>query len=66
MEEVQASMCLPHKIYEPQSDAVKVYEELFALYRKVYFAFGERSAAPVAMGDILPRLIEIRSQALQG
>jgi L-ribulokinase len=65
VEEAQGSMCLPHKIYEPQADAVQVYEELFALYRKVYFAFGQRSAAPVAMGDILPKLIEIRSQALK-
>jgi L-ribulokinase len=66
VEEAQASMCLPHKTYEPQADAVAVYEELFALYRKVYFAFGQRDAKAVSLGDILPRLIEIRSDALKG
>jgi L-ribulokinase len=64
VEEAQASMCLPHKFYEPNPDAFAVYEELYPLYRKVYFAFGQRSAQPVALGDVLPQLIEIRSRAL--
>ena len=66
VEEAQAKMCLPHKTFVPERNAVAVYEELYPLYRKVYFAFGQRSAAAVALGDVLPRLIEIRSRALGG
>jgi len=40
-----------------------VYEKLFALYRKAYFALGTRSSAPVAMGDILPELRIIARKA---
>src|SRR6202453_4114303 len=56
VEEAQAKMCFPYKKYEPEAGAVRLYEELYALYRKVYFAFGQRSAAPVALGEILPEL----------
>jgi L-ribulokinase len=64
VEEAQAKMCLPYKTYEPEAKAVRVYEELYSLYRKVYFAFGLRGAAAVALGDVLPKLIEIRTVAL--
>ena len=43
-----------------------VYEELYQLYRKVYFAFGQPAGPAVELGDVLPRLIQIRSSALGG
>src|ERR1700728_2277756 len=61
VEEAQAKMCLPHKTYQPEPKAVLVYEQLYQLYRKVYFAFGQRGAKAAELGDILPKLIEIRS-----
>ena len=64
VEEAQAKMCLPHRTYEPQASAVSVYEELYAVYRKVYLAFGQRGAAAAALGDVLPKLIAVRSAAL--
>src|SRR5277367_3921258 len=64
VEEAQEKICLPHKTYEPEAKAVGVYEELYQLYRKVYFAFGLRGAPAVELGDVLPRLIEIRSAVL--
>jgi L-ribulokinase len=54
--EAQDKLCLPFKTYLPQPDAVKIYDRLYALYRKVYFAFGTRDAKPVAMGDVLAEL----------
>jgi L-ribulokinase len=59
IEEAQEKMCLPFKIYEPKPRAVARYEELFALYKKVYFAFGLRRSEPAAMGDVLPELRRI-------
>jgi L-ribulokinase len=64
VEEAQTKMCLGHKTYQPEPKAVAVYEELYQLYRKVYLAFGRPGAAAVELGDVLPRLITIRSSAL--
>ena len=59
VEEAQEKMCLPFKIYEPRPDAMAIYEDIFALYRKVYFAFGSRESSAAAMGDVLPELRRI-------
>ncbi len=57
-------MCLPYKTYQPEAKAVRVYEELYQLYRKVYFAFGQPGSPAVELGDVLPKLIQIRTSVL--
>jgi L-ribulokinase len=64
VEEAQEKMCLPFKTYEPDPKAVAVYEGLYQLYRRVYLAFGQPSGPAVALGDVLPKLIELRSSVL--
>ena len=64
IEEAQARMCLTYKTYQPQSEAVGVYEKLYPLYRKIYLAFGQPHGPAVDLGDVLPKLIEIRSSQL--
>jgi L-ribulokinase len=64
IEEAQAKMCLQYETYEPEAYAVPVYEELYQLYRKVYLAFGRPSGPAVELGDVLPKLIEIRSKSV--
>ena len=59
IEEAQDRLCLDFRTYDPRSEAHAVYDELFALYRKVYFGLGTRSAEPVALGDVLPELRRI-------
>ncbi len=66
VEEAQEKMCLPFKTYEPEAKAVRVYEELYQLYRKVYLAFGRPGGPAVELGDVLPKLIQIRSSILGG
>ena len=66
VDEAQAKMCLAHKTYEPEAEAVRVYEELYQLYRKVYLAFGQRRGSAIELGDVLPKLIEVRSASLGG
>jgi L-ribulokinase len=66
VQEAQARMCLAYKTYQPQAAAVRVYEELYQLYRRVYFAFGRKGGPAVELGDVLPKLIAIRSEALAG
>jgi L-ribulokinase len=64
VEEAQQTMCLGFKTYQPEPTAVRVYEELYPLYRKVYLAFGQPGGPAVQLGDVLPKLIEVRSSAL--
>ena len=63
IEAAQTAMCLPHRTFLPNPIAVKVYEELFALYRKFYFALGSRNAEAASLGDILPELKAIAARA---
>jgi L-ribulokinase len=59
IEEAQAAVCLPLRTVEPDAKASAVYEQLYPLYRDVYFALGTRDATPVALGKVLPELRRI-------
>ncbi|AFL88071.1 ribulose kinase [Terriglobus roseus DSM 18391] len=65
IEAAQDALCLPLRSYLPQPAAVAVYERLYQLYRRLYFAFGTPNAAGVALGDVLPELRAIAA-AQQG
>ena len=59
VEEAQSRMCPGHKVYQPRTEAASIYEPLYALYRQVYFGFGDSSAAPVDMSGVLRKLREL-------
>ena len=59
VEEAQAAVCLPLRTVEPDAKAAHTYEQLYRLYRDVYFALGRRDAAPAALGRVLPELRRI-------
>ncbi len=63
IEAAQQQMCPGYKIYQPQPASVAIYEELYGLYRNVYFAFGDETVAPVALSDILLRARNIAAQS---
>ncbi len=63
--EAQDALCPPHKTYEPQASGVEVSARLFELYRRLYFGFGSRSAAPAPFGTILPELRRIAEEVRQ-
>jgi len=63
IEEAQAAVCLPLRTVNPDSVAAKVYEQLYKLYRDVYFALGRRNAEPSALGSVLPELRRISADA---
>ena len=62
IEAAQRALCPPHRTFLPQPEAVAVYEELYPLYRKLYFGLGSRSSEPVTIGDVLPQIRRIASQ----
>jgi len=56
--QAQDKICPAHAVYEPQAETQDVYHELYELYRKIYFEFGQ--ATPTSFfGHVLPKLIQI-------
>jgi L-ribulokinase len=62
IQEAQEAMCLPLRTYLPQTAAVPVYERLYEIYRRLYFAFGSPQATGAALGDVLPQLRAIAQE----
>lgn len=60
IEEAQEKICPSYVVYEPQPDAQKVYEELYGLYRRIYFEFGQPSSK--LFGDVMPTLIRVAAE----
>ena len=63
IEAAQQALCPAYRIVEPDPAAAKVCEELYGMYRELYFAFGKGDAAPAAFGRILPTLRRIAAAA---
>jgi L-ribulokinase len=66
IEEAQDALCLKFTTFEPQAEAVAIYERLYTLYRKVYFALGTRNSEAVALGDVLPEIRKIAAEQQRG
>jgi L-ribulokinase len=62
IESAQEALCLPLRTYLPQPEAVPVYERLYQIYRRIYFALGVPGAGATALGDVLPELRAIAKQ----
>src|SRR5437016_7787057 len=56
IEEAQDKMCPPHRVYEPDLSERRVYDELYRVFSRLYFGFGDKR---MEMGDLLPALIQL-------
>jgi len=66
IEEAQDALCPGHTVVQPDTRETAVSNELYALYRQLYFALGERASQPAAIGGVLPELRRIAAQARGG
>src|SRR5215471_14891837 len=66
IEEAQDALCPDYLVVPPQADSAPTYAALYELYRKLYFAFGDRKSAAVEIGDVLPQLRRIAARARGG
>jgi L-ribulokinase len=66
VEEAQDALCPGYTTIEPQPAAAATYRELYGLYRKLYFALGQRRSGAVEIGDVLPELRRIAARARGG
>ena len=55
VEEAQDKLCPPYETFLPEAATTGVYETLYPLFSRLYFAFGDPGNAP--LGDVLPALI---------
>src|SRR5271165_868311 len=62
VEEAQEQMCPPYKEYLPDPAEQSVYEVLYPLFRKLYFAFGNAGGD---FGDVLPQLIQTAQSVMR-
>jgi L-ribulokinase len=66
VEAAQDALCPDYVTIEPEPAAAKTYQDLYALYRKLYFGFGQRGGTAIDAGDVLPELRRIASAARGG
>jgi L-ribulokinase len=62
IEQAQKALCPKFRVVKPQPAAVAVYQDLYPLYRKLYFALGKTGAPATALGDVLPALRQIAAK----
>jgi L-ribulokinase len=58
VEEAQDRICPKHTVFTPDTAEQHIYDELYALYRKLYFSFGQPSSNE-PFGSVLPDLIRL-------
>ena len=63
VEDAQDKICPTNKVYDPDSDSQSVYNQLYPLYRDLYFALGEPGKNPLA--SVLPELIRVSESVLK-
>ncbi len=63
--EAQSALCPPFKAYEPEEAEASIYDKLYPMYKRLYFAFGQRQSQPVKLGDMLPELRRIAAEVRQ-
>lgn len=63
IEDAQKKLCPTFRTIEPDPAAASVYEELYDLYRELYFGFGKANSTPISAGRVLPNLRRIAAAA---
>lgn len=63
IEDAQNTLCPQYRTVEPDPRAARVYDELYALYRELYFGFGKANSPSVPVGHVLPALRQIAAAA---
>jgi L-ribulokinase len=58
VDEAQQRVCPKHTTFNPEPEDQKRYDEIYALYRRIYFDFG-KPAPDSRFGDVLPKLIQV-------
>jgi L-ribulokinase len=65
IEAAQQALCPRYRTIQPDARDSAAYDQLYGLYSKLYFAFGQPGSAAVEIGDVLPALRKLAAQVGQ-
>ena len=65
IEEAQRALCPPYRTIAPDAREIAAYQQLYPLYRALYFAFGNPASEAVAIGGVLPALRKLAANIRQ-
>jgi L-ribulokinase len=63
LEEAQDALCPEYRVVEPDAKSAQTYQELYGMYRELYFGFGCANASAISAGRILPTLRRVAAAA---
>ncbi|HSK11129.1 MAG TPA: ribulokinase [Vicinamibacterales bacterium] len=63
IEAAQEALCPAYEVVRPDPAQAATYEELFPLYRALYFSLGARASEPAPLGHVLPALRRVAAEA---
>jgi L-ribulokinase len=66
IEDAQDALCPGYVAIQPEESSAATYQELYPLFRKLYFSFGGRGSNPIDLGGILPELRRVANRARGG
>lgn len=66
IEAAQGALCPDYRVIEPRPESTRAYDQLYPMYRDLYFGMGDPKSAAIPIGGVLPRLREIAANALRG
>ena len=59
IEDAQQALCPPYRTIVPDARENRAYEQLYPLFRKLYFAFGKPGSEALTIGEVLPALRKV-------
>jgi L-ribulokinase len=62
IEEAQDKICPSNRTFTPNATAQRTYEQIYPLYKNLYFTLGQRSTD--TLGEILPTLMAVAESAM--
>lgn len=65
IEEAQQALCPRYRTVAPDAAESGIYEQLYPIYRNLYFAFGKPGSESIALGDVLPTLRKLAAGVRQ-
>jgi L-ribulokinase len=66
IEAAQDALCPRYRTIAPDARDSAVYEQIYPLYRKLYFALGNAGSEATVIGDVLPALRRLAAQVRMG
>jgi L-ribulokinase len=62
IDEAQRTLCPPYRVIAPDPAQSAMYDRLYALYRDLYFSFGDPYGPAATVGQVLPELRQIAAE----